>query len=86
MAFIGYARVLTQEDGQVLDRQKNALKAAIQAHGGSWLTAISVGSEDLYRGDTNAATLSNQINEVRSLVRGLGVNVPVGNVDTYTTW
>lgn len=74
------------EDVNHYNREKAALKSAIQAHGGSWLSAISVGSEDLYRGDTNAATLANQINEIRSMVRGMGVNVPVGHVDTYTTW
>lgn len=66
--------------------EKAALKAAINAHGSSWIVAISVGSEDLYRKDTDANTLAQQIYDVRSMVRALGVNAQVGHVDTWTAW
>lgn len=73
-------------DATHYSNEKAALVAAIKAHGTSWLYAISVGSEDLYRGDISAQNMANEINEVRNIVRGMGVNVPVGHVDTWTAW
>jgi len=74
------------EDSAHYTAEKNALAAAIQAHGHDWIIAISVGSEDLYRGDTNANTLAQQIYDVRGMVRQWGVTQDVGHVDTWTAW
>jgi exo-beta-1,3-glucanase (GH17 family) len=74
------------EDEAHYTAEKNALKAAINAHGSDWIIAISVGSEDLYRGDTDASTLAQQIYDVRGMVRAMGVEQEVGHVDTWTAW
>ncbi len=66
--------------------EKNALVAAINAYGSSWILAISVGSEDLYRRETTAAILAGQIYDVRGMVRSMGVTQEVGHVDTWTAW
>lgn len=74
------------EDSAHYSAEKAALESAIQAHGRDWILAISVGSEDLYRGDTVASTLAQQIYDVRGMVRALGVQAEVGHVDTYNAW
>lgn len=74
------------EDAAHYQAEKDALQAAINAHGSSWIIAISVGSEDLYRGDTTASTLAQQIYDVRGMVRAMGVQQQVGHVDTWTAW
>ena len=74
------------EDAAHYNAEKAALEAAINAHGSDWIIAISVGSEDLYRGDTDASTLAQQIYDVRGMVRAMGVNQEVGHVDTWTVW
>ncbi|KAK4961929.1 hypothetical protein LTR10_002422 [Elasticomyces elasticus] len=74
------------EDSAHYTAEKNALEAAINAHGHDWIIAISVGSEDLYRGDTSASTLSQQIYDVKGMVRAMGVTQDVGHVDTWTAW
>ena len=74
------------EDWAHYDAEKNALEAAINQHGSDWIIAISVGSEDLYRGDTTASTLAQQIYDVRGMVRAMGVNKEVGHVDTWNAW
>lgn len=74
------------EDSTHYSAEKAALESAIQAHGRDWILAISVGSEDLYRGDTTASTLAQQIYDVRGMVRALGVQAEVGHVDTYNAW
>ncbi|KAK0251702.1 hypothetical protein LTS09_013162 [Friedmanniomyces endolithicus] len=74
------------EDNTHYTNEKNALQAAINAHGSDWIIAISVGSEDLYRGDTSASTLAQQIYDVRGMVRAMGVEQQVGHVDTWTAW
>ncbi|CAK4033790.1 glycoside hydrolase family 17 [Lecanosticta acicola] len=74
------------EDSAHYTAEKNALEAAINEHGYDWILAISVGSEDLYRGDTSAATLAQQIYDVRGMVRQWGVEAEVGHVDTWTAW
>ncbi|KAL8669267.1 MAG: hypothetical protein Q9224_007749, partial [Gallowayella concinna] len=53
------------EDSAHYEAEKAALIKAIQQHGTAWIIAVSVGSEDLYRGDTDAATLARQIKDVR---------------------
>lgn len=77
------------EDATHFNAEKQALLSAVQTHGFGWLVAVSVGSEDLYRGDTSAATLAQQIYDVRgmlSTVKGYSTNVQVGHVDTWTAW
>ncbi|KAH8666038.1 glycoside hydrolase family 17 protein [Tricladium varicosporioides] len=77
------------EDNAHFEREKAALLAAVQQHGFGWMVAVTVGSEDLYRGDTNANTLAQQIYDVRgmlSTVPGYSTNVQVGHVDTWTAW
>lgn len=74
------------EDAAHYDAEKQALLSAIQTHGSSWILAISVGSEDLYRGDTTASTLAGQVYDVRGMVRAQGVTQMVGHVDTWTAW
>lgn len=74
------------EDATHFKQEKDALEAAIKRYGQDWMIAISVGSEDLYRGDTNAGTLAQQIYDVRGMVRAMGVKKEVGHVDTWTAW
>ena len=74
------------EDSNHYNTEKQALLSAIAAHGNSWILAISVGSEDLYRNDTTASTLASQIYDVRGMVRAQGVSAQVGHVDTWTAW
>jgi len=74
------------EDQAHFAAEKQALINAIKAHGSSWIIAISVGSEDLYRNDTTASTLAGQIYDVRGMVRSMGVQAQVGHVDTWTAW
>lgn len=74
------------EDAAHFTAEKNALEAAIKAHGTSWILAISAGSEDMYRKDTTADYLAQQIYDVRGMVRALGVTADVGHVDTWTAW
>ncbi|KAI9840410.1 MAG: hypothetical protein M1837_001623 [Sclerophora amabilis] len=67
--------------------EKAALRSAIQQHGSDWIVAVSVGSEDLYRGDIPASTLVSQVNDVRQLLSSVGAaKVQVGHVDTWTAW
>lgn len=73
------------EDAAHYTAEKNALQAAINAHGSDWIIAISVGSEDLYRGDTTASALAQQIYDVRGMVRAMGVEAQVGHVDTWVS-
>ena len=73
------------EDDAHFSAEKDALEAAINAHGSDWILAITVGSEDLYRGDTTASKLAGQIYDVRGMVRQWN-NAPVGHVDTWTAW
>ena len=78
--------VWTENDAH-FEAEKAALLSAVQQYGTKWLIAVSVGSEDLYRGDTDAATLSNKINDVRGMMCGLGAcNIAIGHVDTWTAW
>lgn len=77
---------LWTEDASHYNAEKEALKAAINAHGSDWMIAITVGSEDLYRGDTTADALAQQIYDVRGMVNAMGVYKEVGHVDTWTAW
>lgn len=51
-----------------------------------WLMAVSVGSEDLYRKEVPGTQIAGKVLEVRSLLRAIGVTVPIGHVDTFTAW
>lgn len=74
------------EDSAHYTAEKNALESAIHAHGVDWILAVSVGSEDLYRKDTTASALAQQIYDVRGMIRSLGSQAEVGHVDTWTAW
>lgn len=75
------------EDNTHYEAEKAALVQVVQQHGTAWLIAVSVGSEDLYRANTDATTLAHQINEVRTLLCGVGAcDIEVGHVDTWTAW
>lgn len=74
------------EDAAHFTAEKNALEAAINQYGTEWILAVSVGSEDLYRGDTSAPALAQQIYDVRGMIRALGSQAEVGHVDTYNAW
>ena len=75
------------EDSDHYNTEKAALLSAVQQYGSDWIIAVSVGSEDLYRGDTDAETLASQIHDVRGMMCGLGAcGVQVGHTDTYTAW
>ena len=75
------------EDSTHYAAEKQALLQAVQQYGSSWIISVSVGSEDLYRGDTDASTLASQINDVRGMMWGLGASdIEIGHVDTWTAW
>jgi glucan endo-1,3-beta-D-glucosidase len=77
------------EDSAHFEAEKQALLSAVQTYGFDWIVAVSVGSEDLYRGDTTASTLAQQIYDVRgmlSTVSGYSTSIQVGHVDTWTAW
>ncbi|MCJ1226596.1 hypothetical protein MMC12_003249 [Toensbergia leucococca] len=80
---------LWAEDADHYNAEKQALLAAIQAHGHEWMIAVSVGSEDLYRGNTAPSTLAGQIYDVRGMISQASVgasSIQVGHVDTWTAW
>lgn len=74
------------EDANHFEAEKQALLNAISAHGKDWIIAITVGSEDLYRKDSNPQTLANRIYDVKGMVRSVGVQAEVGHVDTWNAW
>ena len=75
------------ENGAHYEAEKQALLAAIRQHGHDWIISVSVGSEDLYRKETSAATLAGQINDVRRQLATVGAaGLQVGHVDTWTAW
>ena len=73
------------EDDAHFQAEKDALEAAINQHGSDWILAVTVGSEDLYRGDTSASKLAGQIYDVRGMIHQWN-NKQVGHVDTWTAW
>lgn len=75
------------ENADHFNAEKQALLAAVRRYGHDWIVAVSVGSEDLYRKETSAATLAAQINDVRGMLWSVGAgSVQVGHVDTWTVW
>ncbi|KAF2218208.1 putative glucan endo-1,3-beta-glucosidase eglC [Elsinoe ampelina] len=83
-------------DAGHFDAEKQALLAAIQQHGYGWLIGVSVGSEDLYRAQYQGTNeiqpweLAQKIYDVRGMLTTVGIgpdqNIPVGHVDTWTSW
>jgi len=73
-------------DGTHYGNEKAALLSAIKAHGTSWIVAVSVGSEDLYRGDISPQNLANEIYDVRGMVHQFNSGIQVGHTDTWTAW
>lgn len=84
-----------------MDNEIAALKTAISTYGSKFtkrVTAISVGSEDLYRitptgiaakagVGADPAALTNYISQVRSAIAGTPLSgALVGHVDTWTAW
>ena len=83
------------EEGDHYSAEKGALRSAIDSYGHDWLIGVSVGSEDLYRsqsqntGETTPSTLAGQIYDVRGMLTTVGIpssSIPVGHVDTWTAW
>lgn len=75
------------EDDVHFNNEKQALLAAVKQYGHKWIVSVSVGSEDLYRGDTNGNKLASQIYDVRGMLASVGAgSVQVGHVDTWTAW
>ena len=74
------------EDTAHFEAEKAALLAAVQQYGHDWIIAVGVGSEDLYRGDTDPNLLAAQIYDVRGMLASVGAHVQVGHVDTWTAW
>lgn len=69
--------------------EKQALLNAINTYGHDWILAVSVGNEDLYRADTDDATLAQQVYDVRGMLTTVipSDQMPqVGHVDTWTAW
>lgn len=70
--------------------EKGALLSALSRYGWNWLVGVSVGSESLYRGTTNAEDLAVKIRDVRGMLKRLpgypGPAVEVGHVDTTNAW
>ncbi|KAF4982290.1 hypothetical protein FZEAL_2076 [Fusarium zealandicum] len=77
--------VWATDDGH-FGAEKAALLKAIKAHGTTWIAAISVGSEDLYRKDISPQKLATQIYDVRGMVQQYNKNIKVGHTDTWTAW
>ncbi|KAK9493869.1 glycoside hydrolase superfamily [Lipomyces doorenjongii] len=65
--------------------EKAALSAYLPTIDSSYIIAVTVGSEALYRGDLPASDLASRIDEVRTLVHGISgyENTPVGTVDSW---
>ena len=72
------------EDDTHFETEKQALLDAISAHGHDWILAVSVGSEDLYRNETDPNYLAQKIYDVRGMIQSVGADYPVGHVDTWT--
>lgn len=68
------------------ENEKQALLQAISQYGHDWMSAVSVGSEDLYREETDANLLAQQIWDVRGMLWSVGASPSIGHVDTWTAW
>lgn len=74
------------QDAAHFESEKQALLNAVQQHGSDWILAVSVGSEDLYREETTAEHLAQQIWDVRGMLWSVGASPTIGHVDTWTAW
>ena len=74
------------QDAAHFESEKQALLEAVQQHGSDWMLAVSVGSEDLYREETDANYLAQQIWDVRGMLWSVGASPAIGHVDTWTAW
>lgn len=69
--------------------EKGALLQAINKYGWDWMLGVSVGSEDLYRGEISPSDLAAKIYDVRGMLQkvpGYTNEVRVGHVDTTNAW
>jgi len=74
--------------------EKAAFLNAVATFGTSYLAAVSVGSESLYRKEIDPNLLAARVTDVKSMesmdeadLDSLGANnVPVGCTDTWTSW
>lgn len=70
-------------------QEKGALLDAVNKHGWSWIAAISVGSEDIYRGQTDAVSITSKVKDVRGMlasIPGYTTAIKIGHVDTNDIW
>jgi exo-beta-1,3-glucanase (GH17 family) len=74
------------QDAAHFDSEKQALLRAVQEYGSEWILAVSVGSEDLYRKETDPNYLAQQIWDVRGMLWSVGASPTIGHVDTWTAW
>lgn len=74
------------QDAAHFEAEKQALLQAVQQHGNDWILAVSVGSEDLYREETDPNQLAQQIWDVRGMLWSVGASPTIGHVDTWTAW
>lgn len=74
------------QDAAHFESEKQALLQAVQQHGQDWIVAVSVGSEDLYREETDPNYLAQQIWDVRGMLWSVGASPTIGHVDTWTAW
>jgi exo-beta-1,3-glucanase (GH17 family) len=72
------------EDETHYTAEKLALINVLSQHPNwqNWIYAVSVGSEDLYRGQMTATTVAQKINDVKGPLTQKGVTAPVGHVDS----
>lgn len=86
----GASSSIVNSDDFSYEYEKDALLSAINKYGWSWILAVSVGSEDLYRGDSNVSSLVTQINDVRGMLKSTPSyptsGIKVGHVDTSNIW
>ena len=78
------------------EAEKAAFLSAVLTYGTSYLAAVSVGSESLYRKEIDPILLASRINDIRCKFlfafvlicpAHLGTaNVLVGSTDTWTSW
>jgi exo-beta-1,3-glucanase (GH17 family) len=68
--------------------EKAAMLSALQRwpNWQAWLIAVSTGSEDIYRNEAPSSQITKKVYDVRGMLRGKGVTVPVGHVDTWSAW
>jgi exo-beta-1,3-glucanase (GH17 family) len=74
---------LNGNDDQHFGYEKGALLDVLAAYPDStkWMYAITVGSEDLYRGGISPHDIAMKVYDVRGMVRAKGVVAPVGHAD-----